>query len=367
MPMTSIRFFDFSAEIEELGDELTAAIRRVIDSGRFILGEQVEAFENEFAAFCGAKHALGVASGTDALFLTLKAAGIGAGDEVITVSNTFAATALAISYTGAKTVFVDIEKDGHLIDPALIEQAVTSRTKAVIPVHLYGQCADMDAINNIAQKHGLFVLEDACQAHGALYKTRPAGSLGNAAAFSFYPTKNLGAYGDGGMITTGDSKLYEKLKLLRQYGQTNRYHYVLKGYNSRLDEMQAAILRVKLKHLTAWNNKRNAIAAIYDSSLSEINQIKVRLTPGSTHAYHLYVISIDDRDALCSGLKEKGIETLIHYPTPLHEQEAFADAVIAGDLSNTSKRCSSILSLPIYPGMPHNDARTVCEAIKSLI
>ena len=235
-----IPFSDFSRETDEIGSEIRSALDRVISSNTFVLGNEVKLFEKEFAEFCSCTYGVGLATGTDALFLALKAMGIGPGDEVITVSHTFAATALAIIYTGAAPVFIDIEESSYLMDPSLIEEAVTDKTKAVIPVHLYGMCADMDKIREIASKYNLFVLEDACQAHGALYKGSRAGSLGDAAAFSFYPTKNLGAYGDGGMVTTRDSRLYEKLLLLRNYGQKDRYHYLMVGYNSRLDEIQAA-------------------------------------------------------------------------------------------------------------------------------
>jgi dTDP-4-amino-4,6-dideoxygalactose transaminase len=365
--MTSVRFFDFTLETEQIGDKVAAAMRRVIDSGRFILGLELELFEKEFASFSCAKHAVGVASGTDALFLCLKAFGIVKGDEVITVSNSFAATALAITYTGATPVFVDIKPDGHLIDPSRIEAAITKNTKAIIPVHLYGQCADMDLIMAVAERHNLFVLEDACQAHGALYRGRKAGSLGNAAAFSFYPTKNLGAYGDAGMITTNDKTLYEKLKLLRNYGQKDRYNHVLKGYNSRLDELQAAILNVKLEFLNEWNDKRRHKAQIYDSELAGINKIQSSLEPGSKHIYHQYVIAADNRDALQKYLKRNGIETLIHYPVPLHKQTAFKDSIISGDLINTELRCSQILSLPIYPELTDVQVERICLTLTDFL
>jgi len=358
-----IDFFDFKREIAAEGAELQAALEKVLSSGRYILGEEGTRFEESFAAACGCRHAIGVASGTDALFLVLKAWGVGQGDEVITVANTFAATALAIAYTGATPVFVDIASDSHLIDPARIEAAVTGRTKAIIPVHLYGQCADMDAIMAIAHRHGLSVLEDACQAHGALYRGRTAGSLGHAAAFSFYPTKNLGAYGDAGAVTTNDADLETKLRLLRNYGQTDRYHHVLKGYNSRLDELQAALLNAKLKRFTDWTARRQAIAGQYDGRLAGINLIPVKLTEGSTHVYHQYVIAVRERDGLQEYLKDKGIATLIHYPVPLHRQAAFADAHTAGDLRQTELRASQILSLPIHPWLDDQEVDFIIEAI----
>lgn len=358
-----IDFFDFKREIESIGPEMRSAIERVLASGRFILGEEVVRFEEAFARLCGCRHGIGVASGTDALFLALKALGIGAGDEVITVANTFAATALAIAYTGATPVFVDIASDTHLIDPKAMAEAISQKTKAVIPVHLYGQCADMDAIMTIAGEHGLKVIEDACQAHGALYKGRPAGSLGHAAAFSFYPTKNLGAYGDAGMLTTNDAALNDQLRLLRNYGQTDRYHHIVKGYNSRLDELQAALLNAKLKHFETWTQRRQAIARRYDETLAGINLIPTKLEQGSTHVHHQYVIAVRNRDGLQAYLKEHGVATLIHYPVPLHRQAAFAEARVAGDLRQTELRASQILSLPIHPWLSDAEVGYIITSI----
>jgi len=358
-----IDFFDFKREIAAVGGELQAALEKVLRSGRYILAEEGARFEEGFAKVSGCRHALGVASGTDALFLVLKAFEVGPGDEVITVANTFAATALSIAYTGATPVFVDIAPDSHLIDPEAFAQAVTSRTKAVIPVHLYGQCADMDAIMAIAGRHGLAVIEDACQAHGALHQGRPAGSLGHAAAFSFYPTKNLGAYGDAGAITTNDTELNEKLRLLRNYGQTDRYHHVVKGYNSRLDELQAALLNAKLTRFMDWTARRQTIAGRYDEHLAGTNLIPVKLKEGSTHVYHQYVIAVPEREALQEYLKGKGIATLIHYPVPLHKQAAFADAKVALDLRQTELRASQILSLPIHPWLEDQEVDYIIEAI----
>jgi dTDP-4-amino-4,6-dideoxygalactose transaminase len=259
---------------------------------------------------------------------------------------------------------VDIEKDSHLIDPAAIEDAITKKTRGIIPVHLYGMCADMDRINKIAKKYKLFVLEDACQAHGALYKGKSAGSLGDVAAFSFYPTKNLGAYGDGGCVTTNNEGLYKKVLLLRNYGQTDRYHYEIPGYNSRLDEIQAAILRVKLQHLNNWIEKRRKIAARYDQGLKGINFISEKHAKGSTHVYHLYVIAVEKRDELKKHLADKGIETLIHYPVPLHKQKIFDKARVAGTLENTDTRASQILSLPFHPWLADDEIGYVINAVK---
>ncbi len=359
-----IPFFDFSREISFIGPEVEEAIHNVLVSGRYILGEELESFENAFASFSGCRYAVGVASGTDALFLALKALGVGEGDEVITVANTFAATALAILYTGARPVFIDIGKDSFLMDPQCIEDAVTEKTKAIIPVHLYGQCADMESINNIASRHGLFVLEDACQAHGALYRGRPAGSLGDIAAFSFYPTKNLSCYGDGGMVVTNSRDLYEKLSLLRNYGQNDRYHYALAGYNSRLDEVHAAVLRVKLGYLEGWIDKRTCIAREYDNVLGKANKVRSNLFRESRHAYHLYVAAVDRRDELISYLEDRGIETMIHYPVPLHKLDAFKDSCIWRDLDNTEKRTREILSLPLNQWLKQEEVEYITDSIR---
>jgi len=360
----SIKFFDFSPEISKIGDQIQNAVKRVISSGRYILGSEVLAFEKEFAQVCSCKHAIGVASGTDALFLALKAFDVEPGDEVITVANTFAATVLAIMYTGAIPVFVDIEPQSYLINTLLIKKAITQKTKVILPVHLYGACADMDKIMEIAASHNLYVLEDACQAHGALYKKRPAGGIGHLAAFSFYPTKNLGAYGDGGMITTNDTDLYNKLDLLRNYGQKDRYSYSIPGYNSRLDEMQAAILRAKLKYFFDWLEKRQRIADLYDIGLSDINLVKTRIDSTSTHAYHLYVISVEKRDELQAHLKDNGVETLIHYPVLLHKQEAFKEAKVYGQLKHAELRSNQILSLPISPWLKDEEVHYIIDCVR---
>ncbi|MBN2297767.1 MAG: DegT/DnrJ/EryC1/StrS family aminotransferase [Deltaproteobacteria bacterium] len=359
-----IPFYDFSREQSCIGDDVRSAIDRVLASDRFILGHELALFEKEFARLCSCQYAVGVASGTDALFLALKAMGTGPGDEVITVSHSFAATALAILYTGATPVFVDIEDNSYHMEPNLLKKAITKHTKAVIPVHLYGTCAPMSAINEIAKAHGIYVLEDACQAHGALYKGNPAGSLGDAAAFSFYPTKNLGAYGDAGMITTNDATLYEKLLLLRNYGQRNRYHYEMIGYNSRLDEMQAAILRTKLGSLSRWIQKRQEIALQYDSGIRDIDMQGLSLEKGSTHVYYLYVIAVDDRDDLMTYLSDRGIETLIHYPVPIHMHKPFQDAKIIGQLRNTELRSSQVLSLPLHPFLHDDEIGWIIESVQ---
>ncbi len=363
-PDMQIPFYDFSRETSEIGSSIHAALERVMSSGVFIMGNELKSFEKCFAESCNCTYGVGVATGTDALFLALTAMGIGKGDEVITVSNTFAATVLAVLYTGATPVLVDIEGASHLIDAARVERAVTERTKAIIPVHLFGACAEMDKITEIARSRGLFVLEDACQAHGALYKGRPAGSLGDAAAFSFYPTKNLGAYGDGGMVTTNRRDLYEKLLLLRNYGQKDRYQHMLIGYNSRLDEIQAAFLREKLPRLKEWVDRRQKAAQAYDRGIGRINLIKPDLAEGSTHAYYLYVLSVEDRDCLREHLSSRGIQTLIHYPVPIHKQEAFKSLRIQGDLSNTERRSTQIVSLPLHPWIREDEIAYVIESIR---
>ncbi|MDY6793030.1 MAG: DegT/DnrJ/EryC1/StrS family aminotransferase [Thermodesulfobacteriota bacterium] len=359
-----IKFFDFSCEIAEVGDQILDAVKKVIHSGRYILDNEVTAFEKEFAKACACKYAIGVASGTDALFLALKALDIGPGDEVITVANTFAATALSIMYTGATPVFIDIEPRSYLMDPTLIQEAITPNTKAILPVHLYGACANMDKIMEIAAGRNLFVLEDACQAHGALYKNRPAGGMGHLSAFSFYPTKNLGAYGDGGMIITNDTELFKKLTLLRNYGQKDRYTYHIPGYNSRLDEMQAAILRVKLKYLFNWVERRQKIAALYDIGLKDINLVHASMDKTSTHAYHLYVISVEKRDELQVHLKDNGVETLIHYPVLLHKQKAFKKVKVFGQLKHAELRSNQILSLPIHPWLTDDEVHYIIDCVK---
>ena len=357
-----IPFFDFSREAGFLDREIRDSVSRVMASGRFILGDECAEFEKEFANICLCSHAVGVASGTDALFLSLKALGIGEGDEVITVSHTFAATGLAILYTGARPVFVDIAAGSYHLDAELLEEAITERTRAVIPVHLYGMCADMTRIMEIARAHGIAVIEDACQAHGALHQGRPAGSLGDAAAFSFYPTKNLGAYGDGGMVTTNDPEIAERLLLLRNYGQRDKYRYETLGYNSRLDEIQAAILRAKLKYLPEWTSRRQRIARMYDQMLGDINLLMQSPKNGSTHVYHLYVIAVRDRDGLRSYLESHGM-TLIH-PIPLHLQSTFQGARVSGSLNRTEEAAGRVLSLPMHPWLNDDEVEYIVEAVR---
>ncbi|MGB8225278.1 MAG: DegT/DnrJ/EryC1/StrS family aminotransferase, partial [Sedimentisphaerales bacterium] len=327
-------------------NEIDTAIRQVLDSGWYILGKEVKAFEEEFASYIGVGFGIGVGSGTDAIQLALRALKIGTGDEVITVSHTAVATVAAIEMTGAKAIMVDIEPDFYTIDPSKIKAAITPRTKAIIPVHLYGQPADLDPILKIARQHNLRVIEDCAQAHGAIYKNKRAGSFGDIACFSFYPTKNLGALGDGGMVVTNDSKLAERVEMLRQYGWKERYVSQFAGINSRLDELQAAILRVKLKHLDEDNSKRIHLADIYNRQLSDTDLILPRQRENSSHIYHLYVIRSSRRDKLLSYLKEKGIGAAVHYPVPVHLQPAYNHGQ---NLEWTEHITKEILSLPMYP------------------
>jgi dTDP-4-amino-4,6-dideoxygalactose transaminase len=337
------------------------------------LGEEVLAFEKEFARYCGVRYGVGVGSGTDALFLALKAAGIGEGDGVVTVANSFIATALAISFTGAKPFFVDIDPGTYTMDPDQLELFLKrekakeggQRIRALLPVHLYGHPAEMDSIMEIANRHGLIVIEDACQAHGAKYGGRRVGSFGALGCFSFYPTKNLGGYGDGGIVVTDHKKYAEKLRLLRSYGEKKRYHHVLKGGNTRLDELQAAMLRVKLKYLDQWNEERRSNARIYTEALARSGVVCPVEKAAARHVYHLYVIRSKKRDALQAFLRRKGIETLIHYPRSIHDQKAYRElGYRKGDLPLTKQSARKTLSLPFFPGMTPSEMKEVAEAIQ---
>lgn len=348
--------------------EIDKAINNVLESGYFILGENVKIFEKEFADYCNTKYAIGVASGTDALHIALLALGIGNGDEVITTSLSAIATALTISFTGAKPVFVDIDPETYNIDANKIEEKITNKTRAIIPVHLYGQPAEMEKIKKIADAHGLFVIEDVAQAHGAEFKGKRVGSIGNVGCFSFYPTKNLGAYGDGGMIVTNDEKIAEKVRLLRDYGQKIRYHHLIKGFNSRLDEIQAAILRVKLKKLDEWNNIRRKNAKQYNELLKESGVILPVEKPYAKHIYHQYVIRTNQRDKLQEWLRSKGILTDVHYPIPIHLQNAYKElGYKRGDLPVTEKYVDEILSLPMYPELKREDIKKIADMITIFI
>jgi dTDP-4-amino-4,6-dideoxygalactose transaminase len=359
-----IPLVDLKAQFEPLKGEIQAAWDEALSSMRLFLGPNVQAFEKDFAAYCGVTDAIGVSDGTTALHLALRACGIGQGDEVITVSHTFIATSEAILLAGASPVFVDIDPVTYTMDATQIESAITPRTRAILPVHLYGQCADMDAILEIANRHGLVVIEDACQAHGASYKGRKAGSMGTLAAFSFYFSKNLGAYGEGGMVTTNDPALAHRVRMTRDHGSEKRYYHEILGWNGRLDELQGAVLRVKLPHLDAWNENRRQIAAFYNQALARENLFTPLEAPGNRHVYHLYVIRTDDRERLRARLNEQNIGTGIHYPVPIHMQKAFAEFKFAqGSLPVTERVVEQILSLPIYPELTQAQAERVVEEV----
>jgi len=341
--------------------DIRAAIDRVVGSGWFVLGPEVAAFETEFAAACGAAHAVGVGTGTDAIALILRGLGIGPGDEVITTPLSAAYTALAVMMAGARPVFADIDSERLTLDPAAVESAITSRTRAILPVHLYGQSADMAALAKIASKHGLALVEDACQAHLGTASGRPLGTIGVAGAFSFYPTKNLGALGDGGAIVTNDGSLCARLKRLRNGGQSDRYHHVEFGINSRLDEMQAAILRARLPYLADWTAKRRALAAAYRSALADAPvRVPREFDPG--HVYHLFVVRTPAREKLQQHLAGDGIETLVHYPVPISRQPALASQDPA-DCPAANRACDEVLSLPLHPGLATSDIATVATSL----
>lgn len=351
----NIPFLDLKSPYTELKEELDAAYRRVMESGWYILGKEVEAFEAEFAEYCESRHCVGVANGLEALHLILRGYGIGAGDEVIVPANTYIATWLAVTYAGATPVPVEPDPRTYNIDPARIEAAITSRTKAILPVHLYGQPADMDPIMAIARQHGLKVIEDAAQAHGSRYRGRRAGSLGDAAGFSFYPGKNLGAIGDGGAITTDDDQLADKIRILRNYGSRQKYVNEYQGFNSRLDELQAAFLRIKLKYLDQWNARRSVLAETYSKSLIGSDLVLPFVPDFAEPAWHLYVVQSAKRDVLQEKLAGAGIGTLIHYPIPPHLQEAYAELLYAkGTFPLSESIAQNVLSLPMGPHVTLN-------------
>lgn len=367
----TIPFVDLKAQLKQISPEVWEGIEEVIRNTDFILGKQVKDFEEEFAAYIGSKYCVGVASGTDALHLSLRALNIGPGDEVIIPTNTFIATALAVSYVNAKPVLVDVDPKTCNIDVSKIEKAITEKTKAIIPVHLYGQSADMEAISEISKKYALSIVEDACQAHGAVcYKKHVAkvGTIGDVSCFSFYPGKNLGAYGDGGIISTNSEELAAAVNSLRNYGQKEKYHHREKGFNSRLDTIQAAVLSVKLKYLDEWNRKRVEIARAYDRLLGGISGITLPYYDSKkpySHVFHLYVIKIKkDRDKLLAYLKDKDIFCGIHYPIPIHLQEAYKDlGYRRGDFPVAETLAKEILSLPIYPELGMSSVEYVAENI----
>jgi len=359
-----IPLVDLNKQYQSLKDEILAEIGETLDGMQLFLGKNVQTFESDFAAYCSTDYAIGVGSGTDALHLALLACDIGPGDEVITVSNTFFATVEAIALVGARPVFVDIDPGNYNIDVSQVEEAITSRTKAIIPVHLYGHPADMDPILELARSQEIKVIEDACQAHGAEYKGRRTGSLGDAGCFSFYFTKNLGAYGEAGMITTSDPEITRRCRLLRDHGQDPKYYHSLFGINDRLDEIQAAVLKVKLPHLDEWTANRRNIAQAYNAGLSE-SIVKPQEMPWAKHVYHLYVIRTPYRDELRAWLEIKGIGTGMHYPVPIHLQEAWRNYG-GGDFSLpvTERVVGEILSLPMYPELSTEEVNYICESVQ---
>ena len=363
-----IPFVDLSAQYKEIESEIQEAISRVIHQNSYILGPDVKMFEDEFAAYCECQYSIGVDSGTSALELILRACDIGPGDEVIIPANTFIATSLAVSYTGAAPVLVDPDPQTYNIDASKIEDAITDKTKAIMPVHLCGQPADMDPILDIAKKHSLLVIEDACQAHGARYKGKRVGSIGNAAAFSFYPGKNLGAYGDGGMITTNDKNIADSIHMLRDYGQIKKYHHNLIGYNRRLDSIQAAVLRVKLKYLDQWNEARRKNARLYNQLIENSGVITPFVADFAEPIWHLYMVQVSNREKLQKELSEAGISTGIHYPIPIHLQKAYEDmGKRAGSFPITEYLADRILSLPMYPELTQEMIAYVAEKVNSLV
>ena len=367
--VNKIEFLDLKKQYKFIKKEIDTAINNVLKSGNFIGGKEVEKLEQEIAKFCKAKYTVGVNSGTDALFLSLVALGIGRGDEVITSPFTFIATGEIITNTGAKPVFVDIEPGSFNIDPFKIEKAITQKTKAIIPVHLFGQMADMDIIMRIARRYNLKVIEDAAQAIGAEYKGKKAGTWGDLGCFSFFPSKNLGAYGDGGMVITNNKKLAEKIHLLRNHGSDpkNKYRNLILGINSRLDAIQAAILRIKLRHLKEWNKQRQRIAKYYNQKLKKVRDIDIpKILPNRTHIFHQYTIRTKSRDKLSNFLKKQGIETKIYYPIPLHLQPAFKFlGHKKGNFPEAEKASKEALSLPIFPELTKTEQEFIVKKIKS--
>jgi dTDP-4-amino-4,6-dideoxygalactose transaminase len=360
-----IPFVDLKAQYLSIKDEIDTAVLKVLDSTQFILGSEVAALEGEFASYCNAQHGIALNTGTSALHLALLAAGVGPGDEVITVPFTFVATVAAICYTGATPVFVDIDPVSHTIDVNQIEKAITKQTKVILPVHLYGQPADMDPILEIAQRHGLTVIEDAAQAHRAEYKGHRVGSIGDIGCFSFYPGKNLGAYGEGGMAVTNNPEYADTMRMLRDWGQEKRYHHVLKGYNYRMDGIQGAIVRVKLRYLDAWTDARRSHAAQYDQLLAD-SDIKTPVAmPYSYHVYHVYAVQSPDRDKIQQMLGEQDIQTGIHYPIPVHLQQAYSDlGYQSGAFPNAEITAQQVFSLPMFPELNPAQIETVANGLR---
>lgn len=360
-----IPFVDLQAQYRSIKQDIDSAISEVLESAQFVLGPAVASFEADFARYCGARRAIGVNTGTSALHLALLALGIGPGDEVITVPHTFVATVAAILYCGARPTYVDVDETSYTLDPSQLEGAITPRTKAILPVHLYGQSAPMGDILAIAKKHGLKVIEDACQAHGARHRGQRVGSLGDVGCFSFYPGKNLGAYGEGGAVVTNDDDIAEHVRLLRDWGAPRKYEHVYRGYNYRLEGLQGAVLRAKLPHLESWNDARRAAAMAYDQGLAGASVETPKIAPWSDHVYHVYAVRTQCRAKLQMFLRERGIHTGIHYPTPCHLQPAYADpAYPKGTFPVSERVASEVLSLPMFPELGVDRAEQVVSAIR---
>lgn len=368
MANIKVPYLDLKAQYQSLKPEIDAAIARVLDRCQFVLGPEVAAFEQEFAAHCGTSECIALNSGTSALHLALLAAGVGPGDEVITVPFTFVASVAAVLYAGAKPVLVDIDPRSFTLDPAAIEKAITPHTKAILPVHLYGQPADMDPILEIARRHGLVVIEDAAQAHGAKYKGKPVGSLGDMACFSFYPGKNLGAYGEGGAVSTSNPEYAKSVRMLRDWGQDRKYHHVLRGFNYRMEGFQGAILRVKLRHLDKWTEARRRIVQQYNQMLADCDVETPQEMPWARHVYHVYTLRTEDRDGLQASLAQQGIQTGIHYPVPVHLQPAYADLGYGiGAFPHSEAAARQVLSLPLYPELSPQAVVEVAAAVKKIV
>lgn len=362
----NVPFVDLKSQYQSIKPEIQAAINAVLDRGDYILGQDVKLFEEEFSAICEVKHTIACSNGTDALVMALQACGIGSGDEVITVANTWVSTVFAITTVGAKPVFADIDPDTHLIDLDSIRASLSNKTKAILPVHLYGQACDMTSIMQIAKEKNLKVIEDACQAHLSEWKGQKVGSFGDAAAFSFYPGKNLGAYGDAGCVTTNDPQVADRIRLLQNMGQKTKHHHECIGLNMRMDTLQAAILRVKLKHLEQWTNARRTATSRYHELLEGSSVKIVRENPNAKHVYHLFVVECDNRDEIVSELQSQGVGAQIHYPTPIHLQPCYQSLGLPEEsLLVTKKVVSRILSLPIYPEITEHQQKSVVSAVNN--
>jgi dTDP-4-amino-4,6-dideoxygalactose transaminase len=366
---TKVPFLDLQSHHAPLREEFEAVIREVIDRSAFAGGPYVAAFEEDFAAYCNCRHAIGVGTGTDALWLALLACGVGAGDEVITVPSTFMATAEAITYAGARPVFIDVDERTHTMAPERLEAAITPKTKAVIPVHLFGQTADMDPIMEVARQRGLFVIEDACQAHGAEYKGRKAGTIGDAGCFSFYPGKNLGALGEAGAVTTNEASLDEKIRVLRDHGQVRKYHHTMVGWNCRMDGIQGAVLRIKLRRLEAGNELRRSHARYYDAALARIpNVVTPEIAAYAKHVFHIYALRVSERDDVMQRLTDQGIGCGVHYPVPIHLQEAYRGLGYGpGSFPIAERTAAEFLSLPMYPELTPAQLEAVVQSVKNAV